>query len=112
MITKTHLLAAAAAGLLICVSAPASAAKNVCQHGCQSSFTDALVHAGRHSIAVHGSIVGALVDGTHGGALEVSHDPPAVPEPTTWAATLLGFGILGFSMRRRRRKSASLTQCA
>jgi hypothetical protein len=25
-----------------------------------------------------------------------------VPEPTTWAMMLLGFGVIGFSMRRRR----------
>lgn len=29
--------------------------------------------------------------------------PAAVPEPATWAMMLLGFGALGFSMRRRRR---------
>lgn len=28
---------------------------------------------------------------------------PAVPEPATWAMMLLGFGAIGFSMRRRRR---------
>jgi hypothetical protein len=27
----------------------------------------------------------------------------AVPEPSTWAMMLLGFGAIGFSMRRRRR---------
>jgi hypothetical protein len=26
----------------------------------------------------------------------------AVPEPGTWAMMLLGFGAIGFSMRRRR----------
>ncbi|HEV2594372.1 MAG TPA: FxDxF family PEP-CTERM protein [Sphingomicrobium sp.] len=29
--------------------------------------------------------------------------PRAVPEPATWAMMLLGFGAIGFSMRRRRR---------
>jgi hypothetical protein len=28
---------------------------------------------------------------------------PSVPEPATWAMMLLGFGAIGFSMRRRRR---------
>lgn len=28
---------------------------------------------------------------------------PAVPEPATWAMMLLGFGAIGFSMRRRRQ---------
>ena len=27
---------------------------------------------------------------------------PAVPEPATWAMLLVGFGAIGFSMRRRR----------
>jgi hypothetical protein len=27
----------------------------------------------------------------------------AVPEPGTWAMMLLGFGAIGFSMRRRRQ---------
>jgi len=28
-----------------------------------------------------------------------------VPEPTTWAMMLLGFGAIGFSIRRSRRES-------
>jgi hypothetical protein len=31
---------------------------------------------------------------------------PPVPEPTTWAMMLLGFGAIGLSMRHRRRKAA------
>lgn len=27
---------------------------------------------------------------------------PAVPEPSTWAMMLLGFGVIGFALRRRR----------
>jgi hypothetical protein len=33
-----------------------------------------------------------------------------VPEPGTWAMMLLGFGALGFAIRRR--KSSALTQLA
>ena len=29
--------------------------------------------------------------------------PPVVPEPATWATMLLGFGVTGLMMRRRRR---------
>jgi hypothetical protein len=29
--------------------------------------------------------------------------PGAVPEPSTWAMMLIGFGAIGFSMRRRRQ---------
>lgn len=35
----------------------------------------------------------------------------AVPEPTTWAMMLIGFGGIGYSMRRRR-KSAAIAQLA
>lgn len=36
----------------------------------------------------------------------------AVPEPATWAMMLLGFGAIGFSMRRRRQQGAHLYQAA
>jgi len=37
--------------------------------------------------------------GSFGGAATFT----AVPEPATWAMMLLGFGVVGFAMRRRRR---------
>jgi hypothetical protein len=40
----------------------------------------------------------------------VSHvdlfDHGGVPEPSTWAMMLLGFGAIGFALRRGRRKAA------
>ena len=36
-------------------------------------------------------------------SLNVAFGAAAVPEPGTWAMMLLGFGAVGFSMRRRRR---------
>jgi hypothetical protein len=30
-----------------------------------------------------------------------SPPPPGVPEPATWAMMLLGFGAIGFALRRR-----------
>ena len=38
--------------------------------------------------------------------------PPAVPEPSTWAMMLMGFGAAGYSMRRRRRQNVELAQLA
>ena len=35
------------------------------------------------------------------------HMPPAVPEPGTWATMLLGFGLTGWTMRRRRRQATA-----
>jgi hypothetical protein len=34
-----------------------------------------------------------------------SGSTPGVPEPSTWAMMLLGFGAIGFAMRRRRQTS-------
>jgi hypothetical protein len=39
-------------------------------------------------------------------AIGVLSVPPPVPEPTTWAMTLMGFGAAGYAMRRRRRATA------
>jgi len=33
-----------------------------------------------------------------------NNPPPAVPEPNTWATMLLGFGLTGWLVRRRRRR--------
>ena len=41
------------------------------------------------------------------GAPALAYPPtPGVPEPSTWAMTLLGFGLLGAGVRRRRSRTA------
>lgn len=35
--------------------------------------------------------------------------PPPIPEPATWATMILGFGMLGGMMRRRKRQSVRLS---
>jgi hypothetical protein len=37
---------------------------------------------------------------------------PSVPEPGTWAMMLLGFGAVGFAMRRRKRGELTLRRAA
>lgn len=34
-----------------------------------------------------------------------------VPEPATWAMMLMGFGAIGYALRRNRRRSILLAQC-
>jgi hypothetical protein len=55
--------------------------------------------AGLHTITVKGSILGPG-GGAYSGTVNVA---PPVPEPATWAMMLVGFGAVGFAMRRRRR---------
>jgi PEP-CTERM motif len=33
---------------------------------------------------------------------------PGVPEPATWAMMLIGFGAVGYSMRRQRKGAAQI----
>lgn len=54
------------------------------------------------------------LDNTQGfsnAVLYTTGNPPAVPEPATWAMMLLGFGAAGTAMRRSRR-TAQLAQLA
>lgn len=47
----------------------------------------------------------------NGNGSAVGQPTPAVPEPSTWAMMLIGFGAVGMSMRRTRRR-APLPQIA
>jgi hypothetical protein len=70
------------------------------------------------SLARGGYIVGFLQqDDDYGatansGAILETHDPHQLPEPSTWAMMLFGFGAIGVSMRRSRRKNTLATQLA
>jgi hypothetical protein len=55
---------------------------------------------GSHTITVNG-VTGSSGDGAFGGNINLSA-APGVPEPSTWAMMLLGFGGMGVAMRRRR----------
>ena len=52
--------------------------------------------AGTYTLHLEGTSTG---QGAFGGNVAFT----AVPEPATWAMMLLGFGAVGFAMRRRRR---------
>lgn len=45
--------------------------------------------------------------GTGGGVLRISQAAAAVPEPGTWAMMILGFGLVGGTMRRRTKVRVS-----
>ena len=60
-------------------------------------LNQALIEGGNNTITVHGTTGG---NGAYSGVLSFS---PGVPEPGTWAMMLLGFGAVGFSLRRRRQ---------
>jgi hypothetical protein len=45
-------------------------------------------------------------------ALYTTDPTPGVPEPSTWAMMLLGFGAAGVAMRRSRRKTQLMSQLA
>lgn len=42
----------------------------------------------------------------------VVNTPPALPEPGTWGMMLLGFGAMGFALRKSRKPNAALAQAA
>jgi len=70
-------------------------------------LNQALIEGGNNTITVSGSI-GPQGNGAYSGTLAFASN--AVPEPGTWAMMLLGFGAVGFAMRRRAPKA--LTQIA
>ena len=42
----------------------------------------------------------------------IGRNNAAVPEPSTWAMMLMGFGAAGAAMRRSRRRTTALAQIA
>ena len=55
--------------------------------------------ASQYTLSINGNNSGA---GSLGGSITI-RQAAAVPEPATWAMMLVGFGAVGFAMRRRRR---------
>jgi hypothetical protein len=65
-------------------------------------FNQVLVSGGNNVINIAGTTGG---DAAYSGTLTFA---AAVPEPSTWAMMLLGFGAIGFSMRRKRAQKPIL----
>jgi PEP-CTERM motif len=57
------------------------------------------ISPGLHTIFANGVLFGPT--GSYGGTINVQAIPN-VPEPATWAMMLLGFGAIGWQLRRRR----------
>ena len=55
--------------------------------------------ASQYNLTINGNNSGA---GSLGGSITISQ-AAAVPEPATWAMMLIGFGAVGFAMRRRQK---------
>lgn len=86
---------------------PAAASAKIVK-GNSSEFAKVIDGAHRDVGVYHGDVLLGL-----GGSVTVGADPshhpdpnphphPAVPEPATWATFLLGFGLMGYALRRRR----------
>lgn len=54
-----------------------------------------------YTLTINGNNTGA---GSLGGSITI-RPAVAVPEPATWAMMLVGFGAIGFAMRRRRKSA-------
>lgn len=65
---------------------------------------------GTFSIALNNVSFGTPGTANVGGTITLL--TPSVPEPATWAMMLLGFGAVGFAMRRTRPRTAGLLQQA
>ena len=65
----------------------------------RSLLDQAVSPGGNNTLSVNGTSGGAA---SYSGTLSFAQ-MAAVPEPATWAMMLLGFGAVGFSMRRRQK---------
>lgn len=69
--------------------------------------TSFITSSGETFLGGGGNITSAL-NTTVGGVetITYNYDPAGVPEPTSWALMIVGFGLAGASMRRRARVAA------
>ena len=64
-------------------------------------ISDVAVNGGQNTITINGTSAG---NGSFAG--NISFSPSSAPEPATWAMLILGFGAVGYTIRRRQRIGA------
>ena len=67
------------------------------------SLRNYAVSAGQYALRLEGSGASNL-NASYAGTINFSATP-AVPEPATWGMMILGFGVVGYAMRRGMRRS-------
>ncbi|WP_246450764.1 FxDxF family PEP-CTERM protein [Sphingomonas rhizophila] len=70
--------------------------------GCGSVETYALTNVPIYAFQLNTIEINGISRGLGSYGGQASFTPGAVPEPGTWAMMLLGFGAIGFGLRRRR----------
>ncbi len=62
---------------------------------------------GNHTLTVSGITYGTAegADSSYSGTLTFAGVEQTVPEPATWLSMIMGFGVLGYSMRSRTAKA-------
>jgi hypothetical protein len=92
------------------IAAPISIAQILADPNETRALNDFGVGVGTFTLNILGNP--GTSSGSFGGSVAFTAAAAAVPEPGTWAMMLVGFGAIGFSMRRRRRHAAHLFQAA
>ncbi|RYD21231.1 MAG: PEP-CTERM sorting domain-containing protein [Spirochaetia bacterium] len=63
--------------------------------------------AGTYTLRLAGTVAGAPPSAAYSGTISFAQTA-AVPEPATWAMMTLGFGAMGFAMRRKAKASTRI----
>lgn len=68
--------------------------------------TNVSLGAGQYTLTLDGMVSGSQSPGVLSGTISIRELASGAPEPATWAMMLLGFGVVGYAARKRRRQSA------
>lgn len=64
--------------------------------------TNVALGAGQYTLTLQGLVDNPQAPGVLAGTVSIRQLVSGAPEPATWAMMLLGFGMVGFSLRRRQ----------